>query len=381
MSERVEPNQPSIGSAVLGPHHAGSSRALWADAMGRLATRALQAILVVTVSVLVLYVILSLSKLVVPLLIALIVAAALHPLMRLLKPRMPNGVAAALTLLLVGVGMGGAVSFALVRILAQADMLKQELMAGVQKLMDYLHHGPLPITDQQIVDARHSIIDFFTSSTFGAHALAEVHGLVELCLQVILGLFILFYLLKDGKRIADFLTSSFAPALRERVRYSGGEGIDVLGGYLRGTAIVGLVDTVLIGGALWILGVPLTLTLSILVFIGAFIPVVGATVSGFVAALVALVTVDLNAALWVVGVVLAVNQLEGNVLSPLVIGRWMHLHALVVLLALAAGAVLGGITGTFLAVPLTAMGWTILKAWTRPPQDGEPASATETKLQ
>jgi predicted PurR-regulated permease PerM len=81
---------------------------------------------------------------------------------------------------------------------------------------------------------------------------------------------------------------------------------------------------------------------------------------------VALVTVDLSAALWVSGVVLGVNQLESNLLSPLVVGKWMHLHALVVLLALSAGAILGGITGTFLAVPLTAMGWTVIKSWNGP---------------
>lgn len=373
MAETTEQETPELGAAVVGPHHAPDSRALWADTFGRVATRAAQTLLILAMVVLIAWVLVQLASLMVPLLVALIVAAALQPLMRVLKPRMPDGLAAAAALLLGGIGLGGAVAYAVVRMFSQADAVKTAAVQGFQQAMNYLHNGPLPISDKQIVEARQSVVDFFTSTSFGADALAGVHGAVEVFAQAILGLFILFFLLKDGKKMGSFLTRAFTSPLRTKARYSGAQGMEVLGGYLRGTAIVGVVDTVLIGGALWLLDVPLAMTLSILVFIGAFIPIIGATVSGVIAALVALVTVDLNAAIWVAGVVLAVNQLEGNVLAPLVLGRSMHLHSLVVLLALSAGAVLGGIAGTFLAVPLTALAWAVLKAWNHVPPQNDPA--------
>lgn len=376
MADKTKQETPNLGAAVVGKHHAPDSSALWADTFGRVATRAGQTLLVLAVLVVVGVVLVHLSTIMVPLLVALIVAAALQPLMRLLKPHMPDALAAVTALLLGGIGLGGAVAYAVVRMFSQADAVQKAAAQGAQQAMDYLHNGPLPISDQQIVETRKSVVDFFTSTSFGADALAGMHGAVQLLVQIILGLFILFFLLKDGPKIGQFLTRPLTARLQTKTRYSGAKGMEVLGGYLRGTAIVGLADTVLIGGALWILHVPLTITLSILVFIGAFIPIVGATASGVIAALVALVTVDLQAAIWVAGVVLVVNQLESNLLAPLVLGRSMHLHSLVVLLALSAGAVLGGIAGTFLAVPMTALVWAVLKAWNRKPALEEPASAS-----
>lgn len=369
MPDTTKQETPNVGAAIVGEHHAAGSRALWADTYGRVATRAGQTLLILAVVVVLGAVLVHLASLTVPLLVALIVAAALQPLMHLLKPRMPDALAATTALLLGGIGLGGAIAYAVVRMFSQADAVKKAATQGFQQAMDFLHNGPLPISDQQIVETRNSAVDFFTSTSFGAEALAGVNGAAQVFAQIILGLFILFFLLKDGPKMGAFLTRPLTPKLQIKARYSGAQGMEVLGGYLRGTAIVGLVDTVLIGGALWILNVPLAMSLSILVFIGAFIPIVGATGSGAIAALVALVTVDLHAAIWVAGVVLAVNQLESNLLSPLVLGRSMHLHSLVVLLALTAGALLGGIAGIFLAVPLTAFVWEVLKAWNRkPPQ-------------
>lgn len=357
---------PDIGSSVVGPRHATSLRELWTDTFGRLATRALQLLLIVAVVVPLLWGMAYLGALVVPFLVAMIVAAALQPLMHQLKPRMPNALAAAIALLLGGVGVGGAVAYAITRMFAQADAVKQAAVRGLQQALDYLNHGPLPIDQAQIAQARQSVVDFFTSKEFGADAVTWAHSALELSAQFVLSLVILFFLLKDGRKIGQFLTRALNPVLRDKARRSGAQGMVVLGGYLRGTALVALVDTLLIGGALWILGVPLALALTILVFIGAFVPIVGATVSGAVAALVALVTVDLYTALWITGVVIAVNQIEGNFLAPVVLGKWMHLHSLVVLLVLSAGAVLGGISGMFLAVPMTALGWSVLKTWNAP---------------
>jgi predicted PurR-regulated permease PerM len=119
-----------------------------------------------------------------------------------------------------------------------------------------------------------------------------------------------------------------------------------------------------IGAALLILQVPLALPLAMVVFIGAFIPIVGATMAGILAALVALVANGPVVALIVVAVVVAVNQLEGNLLQPVVMGKSLQLHALVILLALTAGTLLAGIVGAVLAVPITAVAWAIIKVWT-----------------
>ncbi|WP_407319619.1 AI-2E family transporter [Isoptericola halotolerans] len=145
----------------------------------------------------------------------------------------------------------------------------------------------------------------------------------------------------------------------------------MLGGYLRGTAIVATVDAVAIGIGLLVVGVPLALPLAVVVFLGAFVPLVGAVVAGALVALVALVTNGPVAALVVVAIVVAVNQLEGDLLAPLVMGKVLSLHPLAVLSALTAGTILAGIVGTLLAVPIAAVAWAAVKEWnaTAPPGD------------
>lgn len=142
--------------------------------------------------------------------------------------------------------------------------------------------------------------------------------------------------------------------------------MQVFGSYVRGTAAVAAVDAVGILIGLLILQVPLAFPLAVLVFVLAFIPIVGATVAGILAALVALVANGWVVALLVVGVVVLVNQLEGNFLQPFLMGRSMRLHAFVILVALTAGAVIGGIVGAVLAVPITAAAWGVVQVWDGP---------------
>jgi predicted PurR-regulated permease PerM len=132
---------------------------------------------------------------------------------------------------------------------------------------------------------------------------------------------------------------------------------------VRGTAVVALLEAVVIGVTLLVLRVPLALPLSVLIFLGGFIPIVGAALIGGVAVLVALVANGPVVALVVVAVVVAINQLDGRVLQPMVLGRALSLHPLVVLLALAAGGILSGVVGAVLAVPLTAVGWALIQIW------------------
>ena len=241
---------------------------------------------------------------------------------------------------------------------------------------DYLVSGSLPIEVSQLEELRDTFLDFVTSAQFGSGALAGVGNVVEVIAGLVLTIVLLFYFLKDGPEIWRFLIKPFRPELHARADRVGHRAVGVLGGYVSGTAVVAAVDAILIGAALWILQVPLALPLAIIVFVGAFIPIVGATVAGIVAALVALVTNDLVTALIVAAVVVLVNQLEGNLLAPIVLGKSLRLHELLILLALAIGTILGGIVGTFLAVPFAAVGWAVVKAWRDPdaatPERGYP---------
>lgn len=344
----------------------GSASPLWTDAIGRTAVRSAQVLLVLIVTVAIVYAAITLKLVVIPVLLALILAAAISPLVKLFAKRMPRALAAVLSLLIGVLLFGGIVTIVVTSIQSQFDTLQKSVTKGIDQVVDFVNNGPIPIDDQQIADAQQAVIDFLTSSQFSSGALAGASTVIELITGTVLALFILFYFLKDGPQIWAFLITPFAPKTNLRMDRAGGRAVTVLGGYVRGTAIVAFVDAFFIGLALFILQVPLALPLAIIVFVTAFIPIVGATLAGVIAALVALVTVDLQAAIIVVIVVVVVNQLEGNFLQPIVLGKSLNLHELVVLLVLTGGTILGGITGTLLSVPLAAVSWAIIKSWNEP---------------
>ncbi|MEI7038086.1 AI-2E family transporter [Fulvimonas yonginensis] len=361
--------QPPRSSTSAAPRAWGR---LWGDALGRLAIRSAQLVLVVLALMGMVAAAVRLKFLLIPLTLALILCAALFPLVRVLRRlHLPDALAALLTLLVGGLGLGGVLTLAVARVGAQWASLQSSAIDGFGQALHYLRRGPLSLTDEQIDRTRQAIVDFVTSSAFGKHAVAGVFTTVELMTGFVLTLFVLFYFLKEGPAIWQFLIKPLRAPWHARVARAGERAIDVLGGYLQGTALVALVDTVFIGGAVWILDVPLAVPLSILVFLAAFVPIVGATLTGVIAALVALVTVGLSAAIWVAVVVTVVNQLEGHLLSPVVLGRSLHLHPLAVLLALTSGAILGGIVGALLAVPFTGVAWAVAKSWSEPAHTGE----------
>lgn len=340
--------------------------ALWTDPLGRSSIRAAQVLLLLGLIVAIIYATIQLKLVVIPVLIALILASALRPLVRVLERRMPNSLAAVVSLLLGVAVFGGIITIVVYGVRAQFDNLQRSVSEGIDQIVEFVNNGPIPIDEQQIQDARDQAIDFLTSSQFGSGALAGVSAAIQVITGFVLGIFILFYFMKDGPLMWAFLTKPLHPVAHAKARRAGDHAVDTLGGYVRGTAIVAFVDAFFIGISLWVLQVPLALPLAIIVFIGAFIPIIGATAAGIIAALVALVTVDVSAAIWVTIVVVAVNQLEGNFLAPVVLGKTIKLHALVVLLALTAGTILGGIVGTLLSVPIAAVAWAIIKSWNEP---------------
>ncbi|MFB8145680.1 AI-2E family transporter [Microbacterium sp. NPDC056003] len=352
---------------------------LWADGFGKLAIRALQIILVVAVAAGVVFVIQSLTLVTIPLVIALILACAFNPVMSWMRRRgLPSILATLLTLLAIVLILGLLGWLIVWAVRDQWDELYTQAQAGFDDLLAWLQTLPFDVLQpEQLDEWVATLTDFVTSAQFGSGALAGVGAVANFVTGFVLMVTILFFFLKDGPQMWEFLLRPFRGENYLRARRIGDKTTTVLGSYVRGTATVAAVDAIGILIGLLILQVPLAVPLAVLVFLLAFIPIVGATVAGILAALVALVANGWVNALFVVGVVVLVNQLEGNFLQPFLMGRSMKLHAFVILVALTVGAVLGGIVGAVLAVPVAAAAWGVIQVWDGP---GLPARWARPKL-
>ncbi|KRB38655.1 AI-2E family transporter [Microbacterium sp. Root180] len=341
---------------------------LWADGFGMLAIRALQIIVVVAVAAGVIIAIQSLTLVTIPLVIALILACAFAPVMRWLRRRgLPSVVATIATLLAIVVILGLLGWLIVWAVRDQWDELAAQAQDGFQHFLEWVETLPFEfLSPAQLEEWAAALTDFVTSAQFGSGALAGVGAVANFVTGLVLMVTILFFFLKDGPQMWEFLLRPFRGGHYVRARRIGDKTVGVLGSYVRGTATVALVDAIGILIGLLILQVPLALPLSVLVFLLAFIPIVGATLAGILAALVALVANGWVNALFVVGVVVLVNQLEGNFLQPVLMGRSMKLHAFVILIALTVGTVLGGIVGAVLAVPIAAAAWGVIQVWDGP---------------
>jgi len=360
----VKSEQPSAPVAPIPSDPKPGLRTMWTDNLGRTATRSIQIIAVLLLAVATVYALINLKVVVIPVIIALILASALHPLIAFMRKRgVPSIVATWVALVLAIVVIGGVITLIVFAVQNQWSSLVKSAEDGVDQVQNWLQTTNLPIDQAHLQDLQKTATDFLTSSQFGSGALAGVTVVGEIATAVALGVVVLFFFLKDGPEMWAFLIKPLSPHNHPRFERIGSRSVSVFGGYVRGTAIVALVDAVGIGIVLSILQIPLAIPLAVIVFIGAFIPIVGATVAGILAALVALVTNGLWAAVWVVVAVVGVNQLEGNFLQPIVMGKSLKLHPLVILIALAAGTILGGIIGAILSVPIAAVAWAIIKTW------------------
>ena len=337
---------------------------IWADTFGRIALRSLQAIIIVTLAAAVVYAGITLKLVVLPVIIALILAAAFAPLTGALKRRRVPAPIAALISLLLGVGLlVGLIAIVGVAIASQLDTLVDSASKGVGQLQTFLANGSLPIDTKQIQKAQQSATAYLTSGAFGSTALSGLSAVGNVATGLVLLIFVLFFFLKDGPMIWNFLLRPLQGERRARAERIGHNSIKVLGGYVRGTAFVAAIDAVFIGGTSFVAGVSLWPAITVLVFVTAFIPVVGAVVSGIVAVLVALALGGVGPAIAVAIAVVVTQQVEGNVLQPLIMGKTLSLHPLVILLALTAGSLLGGIVGAILSTPTASVLWSAAKAW------------------
>ncbi|MBO0610951.1 AI-2E family transporter [Myceligenerans salitolerans] len=367
---RTPPTRPDVDARPPAEHEPSADRQasrLWSDSFGRVGTRSLQVLTVVAVVAVFGFVGTRLTLVVIPVLIALVLAAAISPLVSFLRRRgLPSILATWISLLALVALLSGIVWLVVLAVVDQWDELRDQALDGFDSLRSYLQGLPFEITEEQIASVRDSAMNLLQSDAVGSGAIAGVSQTADFVAGFFIMIVVLFFFLKDGPAMWEFLLRPFEGHRYERGRRVGAATMRTLGGYVRGTAIVAIVDAVGIGIGLAIVGVPLVIPLSVLVFLLAFIPLVGATLAGILAALVTLVAVGPVEALVVVAIVIVVNQLEGDFLQPIVMGRTLRLHPLVILFALTAGTVLVGITGAVLAVPIAASIWRAIQVWDGP---------------
>lgn len=367
ISEVQNVDGPGTGTAGAKSKAARAHTSPWHDGMGTLAIRSMQALAILAIVVLLVLLGRSLSLVVIPIMIALILASALAPVMRVLRGwKFPPVLATVTTLLGAGLIIGGVLTMIVNAVRNQWSELADSAVEGFHELQTLFEGMPIEVTPEQLESFKQAAIKFLTSSSFGNSAVAGISATGTFLTGMVLMFVVLFFFLKDGRQIWEFLLRPFQGASYERGLRVGDKTVSVLGHYIRGTASVAAVDALGIYIGLVIIGVPLALPLAFLVFLLSFIPLVGATVAGVLAALVALVSNGPIEALLVIGVVVLVNQLEGNFLQPVLMGRSLSLHPLVIMLALTAGTITAGILGAVLSVPLAALVWGIMNVWDGP---------------
>jgi predicted PurR-regulated permease PerM len=215
----------------------------------------------------------------------------------------------------------------------------------------------LNLGEDQVGNAVDSAINSIqgNAQNIAGYALSGASAVGSSLLNLLLALLLCFFFLKDGPRWVPWLSAQTGPTAAPHVAALSYKTWSTLSEFIRQQALVGFIDAFFIGLGLWIFDVPLVIPLAVLTFFGGFIPIIGAFVAGAFAVLIALVDEGLTVALIILGIVVLVQQLEGNVLQPLIQGRGLNLHAAVVILAVTAGSSLAGIIGAFLAVPVAAL--------------------------
>ncbi|WP_037683794.1 AI-2E family transporter [Streptomyces griseus] len=298
-----------------------------------------------------------------PLVVGLLLTTLTWPPARFLRRHgwPPALAASAVTVLFLLVAVG-VVALIAVPVASQSGQLTDGVGEGIQRLREWAAGPPLNIGDDEITKAMDTAVARAQDGV-GSMVTTVVTGvstIVNGVVTAVLALFLMFFFLKDGPRFLPWLARQLPGRLATDIPTVAARSWDTLGAFVRSQAAVGLLDAVLIGLGLWIVGVPLVLPLAVLTFVSAFVPIIGALFAGFVAVLIALVSNGLTDALIVLAVIVVVQQLEGNVFQPMIQSRGLGLHAAVVLLAVTLGGNLAGIVGSLLAVPVAAL---IAVAW------------------
>lgn len=306
----------------------------------------------------VLWVVDKLEVIVVPVFLALMVSALLVPPVDWLdRHGVPRGGAVAVVLLGGFATLGGVLTFVITQFVVGLPDLTEQVTRSIDKSRRWLIEGPVHLRSEQITNAGNAAIQALhnNQAKLTSGALSTAATLTELLTAAVLVLFTLIFFLYGGRNIWQYVTKIFPAGVRDRVLEAGRAGYSSLIGYVRATFLVALTDAAGVGTGLAIMGVPLALPLASLVFLGAFIPLIGALISGLVAVVVALLAKGIVYALITLGLLVVINQIEAHLLQPLVMGRAVSIHPLAVVLAISTGGVLAGIVGALLAVPTVAV--------------------------
>ena len=297
----------------------------------------------------------------IPIAIALLVAALVTPLVDgLRRIGLPRGLAAGLVMIL---GLGTLtllLAFVGQQVAQGATDLADSTVEGLDQIRDWLRTGPLHVTESQLDGYIQQVQEGISSSTQSDGVMSRVTEVGTAVGHGVAGFFIVlfstYFFMADGERIWSWLVRIAPRAARERVDASGKVAWVSLTQFVRATVLVALVDALGIMLVAAVLGVPFVMAIGVLVFLGAFVPMIGATVAGSVAVLVALVDQGPVTALLMLGGVILVQQIEGHVLQPFLMGRFVSLHPLGVIVAIGCGVLVAGIVGALVAVPLAAAG-------------------------
>ncbi|MFG2500312.1 AI-2E family transporter [Streptomyces sp. NPDC048441] len=302
---------------------------------------------------------------------ALLITAMLQPtVVRLKRLGLPRSLATVVTAVLGFVIMGLVGWFVVWQVMENADTLSSQVQNGIDDLRNWLLNSPFHVTEDQINDIAKTLREAVAGNTeeLTSAGLEGVTVLVEAMTGILLTMFSTLFLLYDGKRIWQWVLKLVPAPARPGIAGAGPRAWRTLTAYVRGTVIVALIDAIFIGLGIYFLGVPMAVPLAVFIFLFAFIPLVGAVISGALAVVVALVTQGVFTSVMVLAVVLAVQQIEGHILQPFILGRAVRVHPLAVVLSVAAGGLVAGIGGAVVAVPLVAVTNTVvgyLRAYSR----------------
>jgi len=301
-----------------------------------------------------------LAALVVTVLLARILAG---PAAWLRRKRLPAGLAALVSLVGFLVLLAGIVSLISVSVAGEVSDLGPTVSAAGDDIEDWVvEDSPFDVSRRDVDEFREGLGDRVRASVRDSSG-SIVSGAVlaaEAVVGLLLGLVVTFFALKDGDRFLAWVRDLVPAARSDRVARVGQRAWSTVGGYLRGAAMLGFVEGIVIAVALWLVGADLALPVGVLTFLMAFVPFVGAIVAGVLAVLVALATAGSSAAVIILIVAVVVQQLDNELLAPVVYGRSLDLHPVVILLSIAAGGALLGVAGSVLAVPVTAVVWNVV---------------------
>ncbi|OLT38139.1 AI-2E family transporter [Kytococcus sp. CUA-901] len=300
---------------------------------------------------------------VLPLLLALILTTVLQPVSRFLRRFMPEGLAALTTVIGALVVLLGVLTAIAPSLVDQSTQMADRAVTGIEEVQTWASGPPLNIQDQQVDQAITQLTQRIqeASGDIAGGVFTGVSAVASAFVTALMTLVLTFFFVRDGERFLPWISRLSGRSAAPHFQALGTRLWRTLGGYVRGQAIISAVDAVLIGIALVLLGVPMAGALIILTFLGGFIPIVGAVAVGILSILVALVSVGFTKALILLAVVLFVQNVEGNILQPIVQGKAMEMHEGLVLLSVTVGGSLFGIPGAFLAVPVAASVVVILR--------------------